>query len=213
MSDASLGPLTRDLHGQSFGRLSVVKYSGKSKWGYALWECLCTCGITKVVVASSLINGLTTSCGCRKREVIGDSRRTHGKSRSKTYMIWSGMRKRCENPNVKCWAHYGGRGIKVCERWGAFENFLADMGECPKGHSIERVNNDGNYEPSNCIWADKRTQSMNKRDSHRITFNGVTKTLTEWGEAIGMNSASLRHRLKKGWPIERALTEPVKARA
>ena len=133
-----------------------------------------------------------------------------GGSRTKIHGIWATMLARCKNPNVPAYKDYGGRGIKVCERWHKFENFLADMGEPPEGRTIDRYpNNDGNYEPGNCRWATAEEQGYNKRDTVRVTANGENKTLLEWAQSSGMKLNTIRHRIYKlKWPPERAVTEP-----
>jgi len=136
-----------------------------------MWNVKCQCGIRKVVCSHRLRNGDTRSCGCLKRDtmarVMKDWHTTHGGSYTKLYNVWSGMFKRCYNPNNKNFNNYGGRGISVCERWNDFANFREDMGECPKGMLIDRIDNDGNYEPSNCRWTDPKTSSNNRRSRYR----------------------------------------------
>lgn len=122
---------------------------------------------------------------------------------------WQQMRRRCQNPTHPRYADYGGRGIGVCERWASFENFLADMGRRPSPtHTLDRINNDGNYEPSNCRWATKREQTLNSRHARMIEFNGRTQCMTDWAAEIGLKTTTLWQRLNLGWPVERALTEP-----
>jgi hypothetical protein len=121
------------------------------------------------------------------------------------------MRKRCTDLAHDNYALYGGRGIKVCDQWlGSFENFLADMGERPEGKFLERIDNNGNYEPSNCRWATRSEQARNRRTNHLITHNGVTQPLVAWAEQVGISRLTLRSRLREGWSTERALTEPAR---
>lgn len=127
----------------------------------------------------------------------------HGQCFSPTYRSWAGMKNRCLNPNEPAYRNYGGRGIKVCERWMEFTNFLADMGERQVDQSIERLDVNGNYEPGNCIWADDQTQGDNRRDTVRITVDGVTKTLKEWSAITSIPRANIYFRLKSGWPPKR----------
>jgi len=132
-------------------------------------------------------------------------------SRMREYWIWHLMRYRCESPKCRFYPRYGGRGIRVCERWKDFSNFVADMGPRPSPkYTLERIDNDGNYEPGNCKWATRREQSLNSTRVHRITFRGETHHIAEWARRIGMNPLSLASRLHKGWSVERALTEAVK---
>jgi homospermidine synthase len=116
------------------------------------------------------------------------------------------MRHRCNNMDAVGYQHYGGRGIKVCERWNSFEKFLADMGERPAGHSIDRIDVNGNYEPDNCRWATAEAQRNNTRRSIFLTHNGETKTVRQWADALGMPYGKLRSRIKRGWTTERALS-------
>lgn len=152
-----------DLRGKRFGRLVVESHVGTRENNHIVWLCRCDCGNEKRVTASNLTCGNAASCGCLQRETRirhGHGSRTH---RTKTYRTWQSMIARCTNPRLSEWRYYGGRGITVCEHWRTFENFLADMGEKPPGRSIDRINNDGNYEPGNCRWATKFEQSINTR--------------------------------------------------
>jgi hypothetical protein len=129
------------------------------------------------------------------------------------YLTWSRMRERCTSVRHKSYPRYGGRGIKVCEQWNSFANFLADMGLRPSAkHSLDRIDNDGNYSPENCRWATVKEQSRNRRNNHHITFNSKTATLQEWADSLNMSCHALSRRLTKGWPISRALTEPLSPR-
>jgi hypothetical protein len=148
----------------------VIEARIKSKW-----LCVCSCGKTAIRTGISILNGINgksiLSCGCVKED-----NKTHGRTKSREYRIWRNMHSRCKRPNLKSYASYGGRGIKVCERWGKFVNFYADVGPCPSpNHSLDRINNDGDYEPSNCRWATGSQQMLNQRDKKsRLGIRGIT---------------------------------------
>lgn len=149
--------------------------------------------------------GLSQSCGCMWREAIKSANTTHGQSRvgqeTPEYEVWASMVQRC-----------GGRGIAVCDRWRKFENFFADMGpRLSCRHSLDRINNDGNYEPGNCRWATRIEQANNTRGNRRVTFDGETLTLSQWAKRVGIAANTLRQRLDSDWPVERTLTEPVQS--
>jgi hypothetical protein len=135
---------------------------------------------------------------------------THGRTNTSAYWRWRAMIQRCTNPKNSQWTSYGGRGIAVCERWRTFENFYADMGDPPPGMSLDRIDVNGNYEPSNCRWATFSRQARNLRKTPMLTFNGETLPLIDWAERLGINFRTLHSRLKKrGWTVERTLTTPA----
>jgi len=148
---------SEDLRGYSFGYLKVMERCGTLN-GNAVWTCECTCGTLKEVRAVNLKNGTTISCGCVDKE----NKLKHGKTHTRVYKVWLNMRQRCLNPNNKNYDRYGGRGITICDRWQIFENFLKDMGNPLPKHSLDRIDNNGNYEPSNCRWTTADVQSYNK---------------------------------------------------
>ncbi len=209
-TNSRMGGNVTDLTGQRFGRLSVVKYAGTRK-GQALWRCDCECGVAAFTTTASLKSGKTQSCGCLMRERLSQSRLTHGLTKSPEYKSWSEMRQRCNNANNSRYADWGGRGIRVCEAWSTFGTFLNDMGRKPgPNYSIDRIDNDGDYCPSNCRWATKREQNRNTRRNRMVTFRGQTKSLSEWSDVVGISMATLWARLKVGVSTERALTQPVR---
>jgi hypothetical protein len=205
----------RDLTGQRFGRLVAQAKTGATQHRHSLWECLCDCGVETIVLGINLTNGSTASCGCLQREVaaaLGRKSATHGMKGTATYRIWNGIRFRCHNEASKDWANYGGRGISVCDRWrSSFTNFLADMGECPPGMSIDRYpDNDGNYEPGNCRWATRVEQANNRRTTHAITHNGETLSISEWARRAHISPQLLYNRVVTGgWDMTAALAVPA----
>jgi len=152
-----------ELIGKRFGRLLVLRRT-EDRWAHRFWTCLCDCGKEVVVRGESLYRGETKSCGCLRDEMSGARVAKHRDTGSPEFTAWARMRQRCVNPKRPDYRNYGGRGITVCERWNSFENFLADMGRKPSpAHSLDRINNEGNYEPSNCQWATLLQQNSNRR--------------------------------------------------
>lgn len=191
-----------------FGRLLVV-----GQVDDVTFLATCDCGNSIICLGRNLRSTSVSSCGCLRKEMLRlgpIAARKHGMHLSRTYCSWQHIKRRCNNRAAREYPHYGGRGIAVCSRWmNSFENFLEDMGEVPPDMSIDRINNDGNYEPSNCRWATPRQQALNKRSNCVLTFKGKTMTVTEWADKLGMIAHSLQNRIGRGWSTERALTTPV----
>lgn len=197
--------------GKRYGRLvvqAVIRSNGR-----AMATCLCDCGVLKSCELSNLRLGKIVSCGCRRRELHAGMFTKHGEAapsnRSAEYRAWTAMKARCANPKVNGYARYGGRGVSVCERWlHSFDNFLEDVGRKPTPeHSLDRKNNDGNYEPGNCRWATRIEQANNGRRSRFLTLNGVTMTVSRWATSAGLKPCVLLGRIRRGWSAERALVK------
>ena len=195
-----------DLTRLRFGNLTVTQMSDE-RLGHTkarAWDCVCDCGNKRVVSTNNLRRGVTTSCGC----TYGNPRTTHGMSNTPEYGVWVSMRQRCSNPSDSRWHTHGGRGIRVCERWAnSFENFINDMGWRPNpALSIERVDNDGDYTPDNCVWATDREQADNRRSTIRIEIYGKVQSLKAWCRELGIPYLRTWKRLiMRGWSLERAL--------
>ena len=201
---------TLDHTGQVFGRLTAIrKINGEPKW-----LCLCVCGTQRVVYAGNLRAGRSMSCGCLCRELAGESSRTHGMCNVPEYNAWCHMRSRCNNPSDRVYALYGGRGITVCDRWlNSFENFYADMGPKPGArYSIDRMNNDGDYEPNNCQWTTAKNQNRNRRTNKLVQYLGREVCIAEASELSGIQPGTLLKRIRLGWSGE-DLFLPVKGSA
>lgn len=204
-----------DLTGMRFGMLVAV--SPLSVWNgrpgskrVVFWKCDCDCGRKVKVRSGNLRAGKARSCGCSTTRFASDSIKKHGKYLSSEYKSWCSMKQRCHNPNNPKYHRYGGRGITVCEGWlNDFSQFLSDMGPRPKGTTLERVDNSGGYHPSNCVWADRLTQQNNISTNKIVTAFGESDTLSNWSRRIGIPKDCLRTRLRRGWPVESALTRPV----
>ncbi len=191
-----------DLRGRKFGRLTVLHRTPRADKKFVYWHCKCQCGNELDVYGGSLRRGATVSCGC-------NSRTTHGMTHTAIYRVWHQMRQRCENKNNQMYAAYGGRGIKVCKRWQQFENFFSDMGEPPFKAYLDRINNDGDYKPSNCRWITSAQSARNTTRNVMLTHKGMTMCLSDWAIHTGISRATLNGRLTKGWNIDKLLDTPA----
>lgn len=191
------------IEGFKFGRLTVINAVRSDKWGSVIWGCLCDCGKRKEVPTKLLNNRHVSSCGCLQREMTSDRFKTHGEaSRNKTaeYESWVNAKRRCLNPRRRTYKYYGGRGIKMCSRWlNSFENFLADMGRKPsQRHTLERLDNNGNYTPTNCKWATWLEQSNNRRSNRFIKIAGERLTISQLAAKSGVKAGTIWWRVKNG---------------
>ena len=201
-----------NLTGQRFGRLLVVARAGSSDRGAAIWTCQCECGQTHYVRGQSLRRGAIRSCGCLNRDLLRARMTKHGGHSLPEYRIWSGAKRRCFHPGTPYYKYYGGRGITMCDRWRhSFVSFYEDMGPRPSPTlTLERIDNNGPYEPGNCCWATRRQQRRNQRPRSSVTFRGATHTIWEWAHLFNLPPRTLWDRLKRyHWPVQRALTTPL----
>lgn len=203
-----------DLIGQRQGRLTCVEYLGlrKRKDGHndKIWRCKCDCGNEKILTSQRFLSGKTRSCGCYKKQLIHE--RLYKGYNKKLASVFSCMKRRCYDSKSEYYYNYGGRGIKICQEWlddywkfqeWAYANGYKD------GLTIDRIDNNGNYEPSNCGWVTMKTQSNNKRNNRRITHNGATKTLVQWCEEFDVDYSRTRYRLDHGYSFEEAFTNKL----
>jgi hypothetical protein len=213
-----MGRPLRDLTGQTFGRLTVVSrgadYVSPKGKHVPMWTCECSCGGSTDVQTSILLRGATKSCGCLQRD-LGAPNKTHGLSGTDRYVTYRSMIARCYNENAPAYKHYGGRGIRVCDRWrgpGGFENYLSDLGPKPwPGATVDRELNDGPYSPDNCRWATRIEQARNTRSTLMLDWQGGTQSLRTLADQFGIDAERVANRIfKHGWSVERALTTPVR---
>ena len=203
-----------NLTGEQFGRWTVIEQAEKIN-GMSVWKCRCECGTEKEVYQKHLLSGASTSCGCFAKELLREraikqckERATHRMSNTRLYHIWMNMRKRCYDKNYDSYYLYGGRGIKVCEEWkssNAFIEWALNNGYTDT-LTLERIDVNGNYEPSNCKWATMKEQGNNRRNNHFLTYNGITKTISQWSEIVGIKRTTLYARINRDkWSVGRAL--------
>lgn len=197
-----------DLTGQKINRWSVLERAPNRNHN-TMWLCLCDCGNTKCVGGTALTSGHTKSCGCWRKEKITK----HGLSASKTYGVWKHMVQRCTNTKTARYKDYGGR-ITICDRWnpkqgGSFKNFLEDMGECPPGLSLDRIDNNLGYYQENCRWISLQQQSFNKRNTVKIFYNNKEWCRAELARQFNLRPETLQNRINRGMSIEEALNTPL----
>ena len=202
-----------DITGERYGRLTVVKEDGK-KGKNLLWLCKCDCGRYIHAIAYNLKNGHTKSCGCFAKEIKSEVHSTHRGSSSRLFRVWQHMISRCSNKNVIGFKNYGGRGISVCEEWKkSYESFRdwSILHGYSEKLSIDRIDVNGNYEPSNCRWVNAKVQANNKRNNRLLTYMGKTQTLSQWSEEVNIPSITIKARIDKyGWSIEDALSKQLR---
>ena len=189
-----------DSIGQRFGRLTVISRAENSNAGSARWNCVCDCGGETIAAGQDLRSGNTNSCGCLVKEINRNAHLIHGMNKTPTHKSWAGMRDRCINHNNHAYKDYGGRGITICEQWESFETFYEDMGERPKGTSIDRRDNDKGYSPENCKWATQKEQNRNTRRNKMIKYQGKTQCIGTWAEELDINYKALWSRLQRHSP-------------
>lgn len=202
-----------DLSGRKFSRLTVIEKVGKSKNGQSIWKCKCDCGNITKVMYSNLTREHIKSCGCFKKESYGKSSVKHNKSRTRLYSTYYKIKGRCYNRNNPAYKNYGGRGIKICDEWlnkeNGFINFYNwaiengyDESKTKKEQTLDRINNNGNYEPSNCRWATAKEQASNTRNNHIVDYYGEKYILTQLSELLDIKVTTLAWRLNNGWKQE-----------
>lgn len=200
-----------DLTGQKFGRLKVIGRA-KNKGKRVCWKCQCNCGRIAIVTGHELKAGDTKSCGCLRKETTSALNKIHGDYETRLYRIWAGIKTRIFNENSKDFTGYGAKGINLCDEWAnsfeEFKNWAMSNGYADN-LTIDRIDNDKGYSPDNCRWIKNSEQSANRKSNHYITYNGQTKTISEWAKILNIERAALSRRLNKlGWSVEKALTTP-----
>jgi len=192
---------------------AVVVARAPSRGMRTFWACKCSCGNEFEAHGTKLRRNLIQRCKACRAKFTGDRSRTHGKSKTSEYIIWSKLRERCNNPTSPAYASYGGRGITVCARWSSFERFLEDMGPRPsRNYSVDRIDNDGNYEPENCKWATQKEQCRNTRRNHYLEYQGRIQCMQAWCEELGLNPDTVKQRINLlGWSVAKSFETPVRS--
>ena len=205
---------TIDLTGQRFGRLVVVsRATSQRKDRNTFWTCICDCGKEKIIEAPSLKKGRSKSCGCLQKEIVTKRQTKHGlqKANNRLYGIWSGIKQRCTNPKRNVFRHYGGKGIVICQEWQKFPAFYswAISNGYADNLTIDRIDNNGNYEPSNCRWIPDSAQHRNQTNNKFITVNGKAMLLCDWAKIYGIKASVILNRIRSGWTEEEAVITPL----
>lgn len=203
----------KTLTGKRFGQLVVLGLHNRLPPGIYEWKCRCDCGETITARGGNLKSGHVQSCGCLQKLRASQSQKSHGSSNTREYAIWSGLKRRCLCPNDPAYANYGGRGITVSPEWEtSFETFFADMGKRPVGATIERKDNNLGYRKDNCIWATRKEQNRNRRDTRRVEHDGELLCVAEWAERLNLPYKVLHARLfRYRWTVSRAFSTPKRA--
>ena len=218
----------QDLTGQRFGRWTVIERAPNGNHRQTRWWCRCDCGTIKPVQSQHLREGRSVSCGCYKPVATAEWNKVHKvkhggakhTNRERLYKVWLGMQGRCKKEYLPGYKNYGGRGIKVCDEWSG-DNGYANFREwayangydenAPKGVcTIDRIDVNGNYEPSNCRWVDLKTQMNNKTNNHRITIDGITHTISEWADIVGIDQRTISSRINWGWDDVKSVVQPLR---
>lgn len=209
------GRKVKDITGQTFSRWTVIRRDGRNSVNQATWLCVCSCAdkTVKTVAGVALRNGKSKSCGCYQRETASRTTRIHGYCGTPLYKTYVSMMYRCYCPSGGEYIHYGGRGIRVCERWMDIHKFMEDMMPTwHEGMSLDRIDVNGNYEPSNCRWADDNTQQRNRRNNRLLTALGKTQTIAAWTEETGISWTGIDARLERGWAPDEAVSIPSRSK-
>lgn len=197
-----------DLVGKNFGYLTVLKKTNKKCATSIIWLCKCRCGNLIEVPTSRLKSGNTKSCGCLRYEKLKKANTKHGLTDTRIYNIWKGIKRRCNNPKCKGYKYYGAKGIKICDRWN--NNFIEFYNWALKNGyndtlTIDRIDNNGNYEPNNCRWATYKEQTNNMTTNHILEYNNRKLTISQWAETTGVKERTIRSRVIMGWDVKRIL--------
>jgi hypothetical protein len=200
--------LTKDITGFRSGMLEAISYAGSGK-GKSQWLIRCDCGVEKIMAGTELTKGKIKSCGCNLKQGISDSNKTHGMSHHPAYAVWRSMQDRCRLPTHQAYANYGARGISVCERWSTFEAFWEDMAEkYMPGLTLDREDNNGNYNKNNCRWVSRKIQTGNTRSNVWVNTPKGRMLLSDAATEYGINHTTLSYRIMAGWPEDKLFIEP-----